>query len=109
MQGYDGTRGLEVGEVDSVLGEFGGRRMFAGRRGTGGGVGGKTIGAGAGAGASAGGEVFRWREFVNAVSGSGGAARGEDANAAGGAGEVAGDVVDGNELGRVGRDGGIVA
>ncbi|KAK3643345.1 hypothetical protein LTR56_010301 [Elasticomyces elasticus] len=60
MGGGDERSGLSEREVDSILGEFGGRRHF----------GGKGLGHGANGGMGKG-EVFRYREFMAGVGGTG--------------------------------------
>ncbi|KAF2717631.1 EF-hand [Polychaeton citri CBS 116435] len=51
-------------EVETVMREFTGRRVWGGRRGFGGGM-------GKGSGGGSGGEVFRYRDFMASVSGGG--------------------------------------
>lgn len=60
-----GEEDLRMGEreVDSILAEFTGRRAFGGKGGMG--------KLGGGGGGNARGEVFRWKEFMGAVSGHG--------------------------------------
>lgn len=55
---------LDEGEMEGVIGEFRGRRAFG--RGAG-------MGLGGGGGGGAKGDVFRYREFIGAVTGGGGA------------------------------------
>ncbi|KAK5724000.1 hypothetical protein LTR17_013749 [Elasticomyces elasticus] len=63
--GGDERGGLSEREIDSILGEFGGRRHF----------GGKGLGHGANGGMGKG-EVFRYREFMAGVGGTGGGGEG---------------------------------